>query len=79
LSFVNDSQFYLRVIELEEPGQLGNEFKMHIFKSTPESPNFDQQFELTLASMISDVGGEGVQIGMMSEDKLRAVFWVKDK
>jgi hypothetical protein len=40
----------MKVLELEEPGQLGNEFKMHVYKASPDAPNFDQQLELQIAS-----------------------------
>jgi TFIIF-interacting CTD phosphatase-like protein len=34
------------------------EFKMHVIRNNPESPEFNPQFELEISSMISDFGGE---------------------
>ena len=33
LYYEKDPSFYLFVLENEEPGQYGHEFKMHIFKT----------------------------------------------
>lgn len=76
---MNDPMFYIRVLENEEPGQLGNEFKMHIFKATPEAPEFNQEFELQMVDILNDLGGDKYQFAGMSPDKLRVNFWVADK
>lgn len=37
---MKDNNFYLNVLENEEPGQFGNEFKLHVFKNK-EDVEFD--------------------------------------
>jgi hypothetical protein len=36
----------LKVLESEDPGQYGHEFKMFVVKNSNDAPNFDEQFEL---------------------------------
>ena len=66
----------MKVLELEEPGQLGNQFKMYVFKAGPDSPDFDQEIELQIASELSDHGGDKLQPSMMGPEKMRINFWV---
>ena len=41
LYYERDPNFYLTVLEKEEPGTTGHDFKMHIFKTDGSATEFD--------------------------------------
>ena len=63
--YERDPAFYLYVLEQEEPGQYGHDFKMHIFKDQSEV-EFDQKFELEIASKLADFDAGNLKIGKIS-------------
>jgi hypothetical protein len=79
LYYAFDPKFYIQVLEAEEPGQFGHEFKMHLFNRNEEKEIFDEQFELQLSSFLSDMGAENFKFGRESEIKMRVNFYVNDK
>lgn len=48
--YERDSKFYMVVLEKEDPGQDGHEFKMHIFRADEKAPEFDENFELEVGA-----------------------------
>jgi hypothetical protein len=38
--YFKDRNFYLSVLDAEDPGEQGYEFKIHLFKGTPDAPDF---------------------------------------
>jgi len=72
----------LRVLENDQPGFNGHEFKMNIYKNSPEAPEFNNDFEVMIMSFmnvydIQDYRSNG--INDPQQDKLRITFKIREK
>lgn len=79
--YERDPNFYLTVLEKEEPGVDGHEFKMHIFRNDGSTEPFGTNFELNVADVLSNYDAVNVRVSTMQDrkDKLRVNFRIKDK
>ena len=68
----------MKVLRTEDPGEFGYEFKIHLFRSTPEAPEFTQEFEMLVMQVLSDYDASNIRSNGV-EDKLRVNFRIKNK
>lgn len=73
--------FYMKVLQTEQPGPYGHEFKMMVFKKGEDSIPFDDQFELMLSDFLSEYNISEVRFHSIvdSSDKLRVHFKIQDQ
>ncbi len=78
--YVNDKNFYFSVIENEEPGERGFEFKINLFKASPNSPEINSaQLETQVLGILSsDYDATDIRTKPMG-DKIRCTFRVHKK
>ena len=74
--------FYLYVLDNEEIGQYGHEFKMFITKNSQDAPQFDEQFELQFVDVMGEYDCQDFRVQPDREqpmDKLKVTFKIHDK
>lgn len=79
--YERDPKFYMVILEKEDPGERGHEFKMHIFKLEESQTEFNREFELEILNVLSSYDAVDVRISTMkdSNDRLRVTFKIKTK
>lgn len=81
---MKDNSFYMKVLEQEDPTQVGNEFKLHVFKAMPEL-EFSERLEVDIMMVLTELGIENPKFHMMfartpeETEKLRVTFIVRDQ
>lgn len=81
LYYTGDRKFYKFVLENEEPGPGGFEFKINLIRTQNSSGEFDSaELEKEVFKTLSaEYDATDIRIKLVGEGKLRCIFRVKDK